>query len=251
VKLAEKVAIVTGGAKGIGEAVTRAFLDEGAFVVVVDIDEEAGNALIDELGAGKASFSKTDVSAGNQVEALMAATVKQHGRIDILVNNAGYHISKSVEETTEEEWNYIIDTNLKSTFLCSKFAIPHLRKTRGAIVNMSSMVGLVGQSKAGAYSATKGGQIAMTRGMALDFAADGVRANAICPGWVETPLVVDWFNQQPDPKAAREYIHGVHPLGRISDPVEIARAAVFLASDDAGSVTGVALPVDGAVTLGY
>jgi NAD(P)-dependent dehydrogenase (short-subunit alcohol dehydrogenase family) len=116
---------------------------------------------------------------------------------------------------------------------------------------MSSMVGLVGQSNAGAYSATKGGIVAMTKGMALDLASDGIRVNCICPGWVSTPLVEDWFGQQPDPEAARKYIFGVHPLGRIATPEEIGAVALFLASDAAGFVTGVAVPVDGALTLGY
>lgn len=116
---------------------------------------------------------------------------------------------------------------MKSTFLCSKYAIPHLRETKGAIINISSMVGLVGQSNAGAYSANKGGQIAMTKGMALDFAKDGIRVNAICPGWVQTPLVEDWFNQQPDPAAARRYIFGAHPLGRIASVEEIGGRRCF------------------------
>ena len=173
------------------------------------------------------------------------------GRLDVLINNAGYHISKNVEDTSEEEWDYILRTNLKSVFLCSKYAIPHLRKTQGAIVNMSSMVGLVGQRNAGAYSATKGGMIAMTRGMALDFAKDGIRVNCLCPGWVQTPLVEDWFSQQADPQAAKEYIYGRHPLGRIAAIEEVGNAVVFLCSEESSFVTGVALPVDGGVTLGY
>lgn len=249
-KLKDKVAIVTGGAKGIGAGIARSFLEEGASVVIADLDSAGAEALIGELGQ-RISFVETDVTDSSRVQKLVDSTVAAHGRLDIVVNNAGYHISKPVEHTSEEEWDFLIDTNLKSTFLCSKYAIPHLRTTKGCIINVSSMVGLVGQRNAGAYAASKGGQIAMTKNMALDLAADGVRVNAICPGWVATPLVEDWFSQQPDPAAARQYIYSVHPLGRISSISELGRAAVFLASGDASFITGTAMEIDGGVTLGY
>jgi NAD(P)-dependent dehydrogenase (short-subunit alcohol dehydrogenase family) len=248
-----KVAIVTGAAKGIGKGCAMVLAQAGASVAIADLDEAAGRALADELtSAGSAALAvKCDVSNSGDVRALIESVVAHFGGLDILVNNAGYHISKNIEVTSEQEWDYILRNNLKSVFLCSKYAIPHLRERRGCIVNMSSMVGLVGQTNAGAYSASKGGIIAMTKGMALDFAKDGIRVNCICPGWVQTPLVEDWFGQQPDPDAARKYIYGVHPLGRIATPEEVGRAALFLASDAAAFVTGVALPVDGALTLGY
>ena len=249
-KLQNQTAIVTGGAKGIGAGIVRAFCEEGAYVVIADLDEHAAAKLILELGA-HTSFHRTDVSSGADVQKLVASTVEINGSLDILVNNAGYHISKSVEDTSEGEWDYLINTNLKSTFLCSKYSIPHLRKSQGRIINVSSMVGLVGQRDAGAYAASKGGQIAMTKNMALDLAKDNVRVNAICPGWVATPLVEDWFGQQDDPSAARAYIYGVHPLGRIAAIEEIGKAAVFLASSDSSFVTGTALELDGGVTLGY
>lgn len=248
-----KAAIVTGGAKGIGKGCAVTLAVEGAQVAIADIDETVGRAAASEIAAsgGRALFVRCDVSKSADVQAAIDCVVSAFGRLDILINNAGYHISKSVEDTIEQEWDYIIDTNLKSVFLCSKFAIPHLRQTRGAIVNMSSMVGLVGQSNAGAYSASKGGIVAMTKNMALDLAKDGIRVNCICPGWVTTPLVEDWFGQQPDPAAARKYIYGAHPLGRIASTEEIGRAALFLASDAASFITGIALPVEGALTLGY
>ena len=248
-----KVAIVTGAAKGIGKGCAMVLAQAGASVAIADLEEAAGRALADEISAtGSAALAvKCDVSNGDDVRALIDAVVAHFGGLDILVNNAGYHISKNIEVTSEQEWDYILRNNLKSVFLCSKYAIPHLRERRGCIVNMSSMVGLVGQTNAGAYSASKGGIIAMTKGMALDFAKDGIRVNCICPGWVQTPLVEDWFGQQPDPDAARKYIYGVHPLGRIATPEEVGRAALFLASESAAFVTGVALPVDGALTLGY
>jgi NAD(P)-dependent dehydrogenase (short-subunit alcohol dehydrogenase family) len=252
-ELRGKVAIVTGAAKGIGKGCAMVLAQAGASVAIADLDEAEGRALANELSStGSAAIAvKCDVSSSDDVRALIENVVAHFGGLDILVNNAGYHISKNIEVTSEQEWDYILRNNLKSVFLCSKYAIPHLRERRGCIVNMSSMVGLVGQTNAGAYSATKGGIIAMTKGMALDFAKDGIRVNCICPGWVQTPLVEDWFGQQPDPDAARKYIFGVHPLGRIATPEEVGRAALFLASDAAAFVTGVALPVDGALTLGY
>ncbi len=252
-RLKDKIAIVTGSSKGIGEGIARVFSQEGAKVVVVCRTEDAGKKMAEEFGAsqGKAIFLKTDVTISESIQNMINTTVKTFGKLDILVNNAGYHISKNVEETSEKEWEFIINTNLRSTFLCSKYAIPHLRKTRGNIINISSMVGLVGQPNAGAYSATKGGQIAMSKGMAIDFAPDGIRVNVICPGWIQTPLVEDWFSQQKDPEAARKYIFGQHPLGRIGTIEECGKAALYLASDDAGFVTGITLDIDGGITLGY
>ncbi|MFH0795529.1 MAG: glucose 1-dehydrogenase [Candidatus Omnitrophota bacterium] len=252
-KLKDKVAIVTGSSKGIGEGIARVFSQEGARVVITCRTENEGRKMADELGAPgkKAVFVKTDVKNSQEIQAMINATIATFGKIDILVNNAGYHLSKNVEETSEEEWEFIINTNLRSTFLCSKYAIPHLRKTKGNIINISSMVGLVGQPNAGAYSATKGGQIAMTKNMAIDFAPDGIRVNVICPGWIQTPLVEDWFSQQKDPDAARKYIYGQHPLGRIGTIEECGKAALYLASDDAAFVTGITLNIDGGITLGY
>jgi NAD(P)-dependent dehydrogenase (short-subunit alcohol dehydrogenase family) len=252
-KLKNKVAIITGAAKGIGKGCALVFADEGAKVVIVDIDEKSGKQTETEIiqRNGVAKFIKTDLTSSAEVQAMINSVVDTFGQIDIMFNNAGYHISKNVEITSEEEWDYIINTNLKSVFMCCKYTIPHLRKTKGCIINMSSMVGLIGQSNAGAYSATKGGIVAMTKGMSLDFAKDDIRVNCICPGWVHTPLVEDWFGQQADPEKARQYIYSVHPLNRIATSEEIGNAAAFLASSEASFITGVALPVDGAVSLGY
>lgn len=252
-RLAGSVSVITGSAKGIGKGCALVFAREGSKVAIVDIDVRAGEETVREIAdsGGEARLFRADISDSAQVQSMISEVVEAFGRIDVMFNNAGYHISKSVEATSEEEWDYIINTNLKSVFLCSKYALPHLRKTKGCIINMSSMVGLIGQSNAGAYSASKGGIVAMTKGMALDFAQDGIRVNCICPGWVTTPLVEDWFSQQQDPGKAREHIYGAHPLGRIASIEEVGRAALFLASSDASFVTGVALPVDGAVSLGY
>jgi len=252
-KLKDKVAIVTGSSKGIGEGIARVFVKEGAKVVVVCRTEAAGQKMADELGAadGRAIFIRTDLTKTEEIKPMIDKTIETFGKLDILVNNAGYHLSKNVEVTTDEEWEFIQNTNLRSTFLCSKHAIAHLRKTKGNIINISSMVGVVGQPNAGAYSATKGGQIAMSKGMAIDFAPDGIRVNVICPGWIQTPLVEDWFGQQDDPEASRKYIYSQHPLGRIGTIEECGTVAAFLASDEASFVTGAVIAVDGGVTLGY
>lgn len=244
-----KTAIVTGGAKGIGKACAEVLAAAGYRVAILDKDESAAG--IASAIPGDCRSLTCDVSSYEDVRRAFERFVKESGRLDVLVNNAGYHISKSVEHTTEQEWDFILATNLKSVFLCSKFAIPLLRQSRGSIVNMSSMVGLVGQTNAGAYSASKGGIIAMAKGMALDLAPDGIRVNCVCPGWVSTPLVDDWFGQQRNPEESRRHIYALHPLGRISSADEVARAVLFLASEQASFITGIALPVDGAVTLGY
>jgi len=176
-----KIALVTGAAKGIGKGCATVLGQQGAAVAVADVDEPAGTSTVGELQTQgvRSLFVRCDVSIRAEVETLMSRVVAEFGRLDILVNNAGYHLSKSVADTSEQEWDYILNSNLKSVFLCSKYAIPYLRKNRGCIVNMSSMVGLVGQTNAGAYSASKGGTVAMTKGMALDLAVCGVRVNGI------------------------------------------------------------------------
>ena len=248
-----KVIAVTGGAKGIGQGCAQVMAGKGATIVIADNDEQAGppaEADLRERGA-EALFIPTDVSQSQAVTEMVERTIAEYGQLDCLLNNAGTHISKTVFDHTEEEWDRLIDINLKGYFLCTKAALPHLVAAKGNIINMSSMVGLVGQSRAVAYAASKGGIVAMTQALALDLAPHEVRVNCICPGWVTTPLVEDWFNQQPDPEEARQYIYSVHPLGRIATVEEVGEAAAFLGSDAASFITGIALPVDGAVTLGY
>jgi len=228
-RLKDKVAIITGSSKGIGEGCARVFAKEGAKVVITSRHEDEGERMRDIINneGGTAIYIKVDVSKSELVQNMVNKTISEFGKLDILINNAAYHISKNIEETTEEEWNFIVNTNLKSVFLCSKYAIPHLRKTKGLIINMSSMVGLVGQSNAGAYSATKGGIIAMTRGMALDFAKDRIRVNCICPGWIETPLVADWFSQQEDEKKQGNISIQYTPLAGLEQLRNVARLPFF------------------------
>jgi len=251
--LTNQVALVTGGAKGIGLGCARVLGRAGGAIAVVDIDVEAAQAAVQSLRAEgvTAEAYTANVGHADQVNQLVSAVVERFGRIDIVINNAGTHDSKGTEQASEADWDYILTNNLKSVFLVTKAALPALKATRGKIVNMSSMGGVVGQASAGAYTATKGGIIALTKNMALDFAPYGIRVNCICPGWVETPLVNTWFALQPDEAAARRYIASIHPLGRIASPEDIGEAALFLVSDASSFITGVALPVDGGVTLGY
>jgi len=252
-RLKDKVAIVTGGSKGIGAGICEVFCEEGAHCFVIARHKDGIDAKVKELRekGGKASGVVCDVGKSDQVRAMIDKVVAEAGRIDILMNNAGYHISKGVEELSEEEWDFLLDTNLKSMFLCTKYALPYLKETRGVVVNMSSMVGLVGQPNACAYAATKGGIIAMSKNMAIDLAQHGIRVNVICPGWIQTPLVEDWFEQQKDPQAAREYIYAQHPLNRIGTSQEVGKAALFLATEDSAFTTGSIIECDGGVTLGY
>lgn len=252
--LKNKVAIVTGGGQGIGKGIAEDFFDEGAIVIIADKNEIKGLEVAESLESAnpdRVLFIKTDVTRSESIKHMIDITLERFGQIDILVNNAGYHISKSVEDTEEDEWDFIINTNLKSTYLASKYAIPHLRVSQGCIIIISSMVGIVGQKNAGAYASSKAGQLGLTKNMALDLAPDKIRVNAICPGWVQTPLVEYWFSQQPDPRAARDQILSLHPLGRIGTVKEVSNAAVFLASEKGSFITGTEIKIDGAITLGY
>ncbi len=253
-KMKGMTAIVTGSTKGIGEGIAQVFASEGANVVITSRHPQDGPRMVGEckrLG-GDAIYVQCDVTDSESIRHMIGETVKAFGQIDVLVNNAGYHISKNIFDTTEEEFEFLYQTNLRSTFLCSKYAMPHLVRTKGSIINISSMVGLVGQPNSVAYSSTKGGQIGMTRSLAIDAAPLGVRVNVICPGWIQTPLVDEWFASQKDPEASRSYIFGAHPIGRIGTSEECGKAALFLAcSGDSGFITGITLNIDGGITLGY
>jgi NAD(P)-dependent dehydrogenase (short-subunit alcohol dehydrogenase family) len=252
-RLDGKVAFITGAARGIGEGCARVFAGEGAAVVIADIDE-AGSRRVEaaiQANGGKALFQYTDVTRAASIREGIDATLACFGRLDILVNNAGTHIPKGAEALSEEEWDFLLTLNLKSAFLTTKYAIGALKVSRGAIINMASLVGVLGQKDAIAYVASKGGLIAMTKALALDYAADGIRVNCILPAGVKTPLLQEWIDKQADPTATQREVDAWHRLGWTASPEEIGRAALFLASSDASFVTGVALPVDGGTSLGY
>jgi NAD(P)-dependent dehydrogenase (short-subunit alcohol dehydrogenase family) len=245
--LTDKVAIVTGGASGIGLAATVRLAREGAAVVIADIDAEHGEREAELLRGQslRAAFVQTDVASSADVQALVAATVELYGGIDILFNNAAYLALEnygSVTETSEAHWQRCIDVTLTGVFLCSKYAIGSMvKRGGGAIVNTASVGGLVGFGKHAAYCSAKGGVIQLTKEIAIDYAADNVRCNAICPGLIATPMNEAYLAD--DETLAKALEQPV--IKRPGRPEEIANAVVFLASDEASYITGAILPVDG------
>ncbi len=244
-----KVAVVTGGGSGIGDAVARAFAREGAKVVVADINTRGGERTADMIKeeGGDAIFVRTDVSSGLDVEAMVNKTVEAYGRLDCACNNAGT-LGRSVRthEMTEEEWMRIVGVNLKGVWLCMKYElIQMLKQGKGAIVNMASIAGVVAATASSAYGASKHGVVGLTKTAAVEYAQSGIRINSVCPGTTRTPMVEPRFDADPEEerRAASR-----HPMGRIGSPEEIAEAVVWLCSDAASFVTGHALSVDGGYT---
>ena len=250
-KLNGKVALITGGTTGIGYATAMLFLQNGAKVAITGRVKETGGEAIRKLkrqGLKECLFVQGDVSKPDDAERMVKETLRRYGKLDILFNNAGVWVSGDVEKTSEADWDKVLDINLKGCFLCSKFAIPHLKKTRGVIINTSSCDGLVGEPDAVAYCASKGGVVLLTKAMALDYAKCGVRVNCVCPGYVMTRMLEVDLPQGMSLENYLRIISKEHPIERIAEPEEIARAVLFLASDDSSFVTGVALPVDGGFT---
>lgn len=255
-KLANSVVLVTGASKGIGLGCTLACLRHGAKVAMIDLDSPAeAEEEIRENGFHPREdvlFSAADVRDTLAVQTAIERTVSHFGRLDGVINNAGWHPpATSLEETSVEDFEYLIRLNLTSTFIVCKYAIPHLRQTRGSIVNMSSAVALVGQDAAPAYVATKAGQLGLTRALALDFAGQGIRVNAVCPAGVNTPLMEEWAATQFSPKEALRMVDSWHPIGRMATKEEIGEVCAFLLSSEAAFITGQVVGVDGGATLGY
>jgi NAD(P)-dependent dehydrogenase (short-subunit alcohol dehydrogenase family) len=242
----DKVAIVTGGASGIGRATALAFAQEGASVVVADVMEQEGEETVKiiEDNGKKAIFIKTDVSKAADVQAMVDKTIKTYGRLDCAFNNAGIEgKSAPTAECTEENWDRVIAINLKGVWLCTKYEIPPMiEQGRGAIVNMSSVAGIVGFNGLPAYCASKGGIIQLTKTAALEYSNKGIRINAVCPGAIITPMLERIMAA--DPKMKQSILE-MHPIGRLGKPEEIADAVLWLCSDDASFVTGHPLVVDG------
>jgi NAD(P)-dependent dehydrogenase (short-subunit alcohol dehydrogenase family) len=246
--LKSKVALITGGASGIGRATALLFAQEGAAVQVADIDPELGRSAVQEIQSqgGRAGFILCDVTNTEDCRRAVDATLEQFGRLDILFNNAGIIRRADVVETTEEEWDRVLAVNLKSIFLMSKFAVPVMAKAGGgAIINTSSGWGLKGGPKAVSYCASKGAVVNMTRAMAIDHGAQNIRVNCLCPGDVDTPMLRHEAQQLGQPEAEFLAEAAIRPLRRFGKPIEIAQAVLYLASDASSYVSGAALLVDG------
>lgn len=246
--LQNRVAMVTGGASGIGRATATLFAREGAAVAVVDLDASAGQAVASEIASagGRAMFVKADVSRAEDVRHAVQATIARLGRADILVNSAGIIRRASVTETSEEDWDRVMAVNVKSVYLLSREVVPVMAATGGGvIINVASGWGLVGGRAAAAYCASKGAVVQLTRAMALDHARDRIRVACICPGDTDTPMLHDEAAQLGEEEEAFLADAAKRPLGRIGTPEDIAQAALYLASDAAAFVTGTTLVVDG------
>lgn len=243
-RLEGKTAVVTGGASGIGEEIAKFFADEGAKVVVSDIADEKDQKTVDAIKekGGEAVYFKADVSKADQVDAMISKCVDEYGRIDILVNNAGIVRQGKLEEFSEEDWNAIIDVNLKGVFLGIKRVVPEmLKEGKGKIINITSIAGLVGFDQTGAYCASKGGVIALTREAAVEYAPKKINVNCIAPGIIKTSMTDDMLE---DPET-RKNLEQTTLYPRFGKPADIASAAVYLASDESDFVNGETLVVDG------
>lgn len=242
------VVVVTGGNSGIGEAAVRRFASEGATVVIAARDAARSAAVAD--GSAAVEWVSCDVTHADDVAALAEHCRDRHSRVDVLFNNAGLiYRDRSVPTTSKEQWDSTIAVNLTGTFLASKALLP-LMSRGGAIVNNASYFGLVGGRGVAAYSAAKAGVVGLTKAMALDHAADGIRVNCVCAGSVDTPMLRGEMEEMGGVDAVRHLFEDKHPLGRIADPDEVAALVAFLASDEAAFITGAAVSIDGGLTAG-
>ncbi len=241
-RLAGRTAVVTGVGSGLGQAVAGELAAEGARVLGCDVNDAAGQQTMRGIG----SYLHADVSREADVQALIAAAVTAGGRLDIMVNNAAIQIEQELAETTEEQLDRILSVNLKGVFFGCKHAVREMRPAGGGvIVNVASILGLVGDGILAAYCAAKGGVLGITRATAVQYGRDNIRCNAVCPGDIDTPLVQAYFDTADDPAELRRQISSEYPLERIAQPREIARAVVFLAGDDSSFMSGQPLIVDG------
>lgn len=245
--MTQKTALVTGASSGIGTAIVRRLVEDGFRVMAAGRDRERTEALSDENRNVETWVG--DITAPEACADLVAACVKSFGRLDVLVNNAGIYVPADAEHTSNENWSQTMAVNLDAAFYLSRDALPHLRETKGVILNIASDWGLAGGKQAVAYCASKGGVVLMTKAMALDHADEGIRVNAICPGDVETPMLyAEGAARGLGPEEAVREADELSPTGRVTTPDEVAALAAFLASDAAAQITGAAIPIDGGNT---
>ena len=252
-RLQGKVAVVTGGCSGIGLATVRRFVEEGAKVVIGDIDDERGHALVGQLGGNRlATYVGVDVTSKDQVDALFATAKETYGSVDIAFNNAGISPPEdaSILDTDLDVWRQVQEVNLTSVYLCCQAALACMLEQRsGSIINTASFVAVMGAATSQiSYSASKGGVLSMSRELGVQFAREGIRVNALCPGPVNTPLLQELFAKDPE-RAARRLVHV--PMGRFAEPAEIANAVLFLASDESSFITANTFLVDGGISSAY
>lgn len=247
-RLEGKRTIVTGAGSGIGRAIALRFAGEGARVALADIDEQAARKVASEID-GKTLVRQTDVTRAPEVEALVSRVVEEWGGLDVMVNNAGIGIAATTVDTSEEDYEKVMDVCVRGTFLGMKYAIPAIRESGGgSVINMSSIAALVGLTDRAIYCAAKGAVLSMTRAAAIDHVAEGVRVNCIAPGTVETPWIERITARYDDPEEARARMQARQPHGRFVQPEEIASMAAYLASEESGSVIGACMVVDGGMT---
>lgn len=245
-----RVALITGAAAGIGAGIALRFAQAGYAVAAFDIDGAGAARMAEQLrGLAPSIAIDGDVSREEDVRAAAEKTMNEFGSLDVLVNNAGIEVNGSVSDLTAEAWDRQIDVNLRGVFLMSKYAIAKMRGRGGAIVNISSVHAFISYAGCAAYDATKSGLLGLTRAMALDHGVEGIRVNAICPGYIDTPLMDRWLDSAPDREEMLRQVLSYHPLGRMGTPRDIADAALFLASDAAAFISGASLVVDGAMSV--
>lgn len=251
-RLEGKTSIVTGGSVGIGAATCRLFADEGATVIITDIQDEQGKKLAEEINSsgGKAEYFHMNTSNESEVKTVFSSVFDNYGSLDVLVNNAGIGgASKPTDEITSEEWDAVMLVNVKGVFLCTKYAIPLMKQSGGgSIINLSSIYGIVGAPDAPPYHASKGAVRMMSKTDALLYASYNIRVNSVHPGFILTPMVEEFSEKSGDPKATQDYLISLHPLGRLGKAEEVAYSILFLASEESSFITGSELVIDGGYT---
>ncbi|WP_207534424.1 SDR family NAD(P)-dependent oxidoreductase [Desertivirga arenae] len=251
-QLKHKVIFLTGGTEGIGLECAKAYLNAGAQLAIVSNSAKSISEAALSLNGQPVIFLETDIAKSSKVEEAITETIFRFGKLDVIHNNAGIsNPSKPLHETTEEEWERLFEVNVKGIYNTTRFGIEELKKSKGNILNTSSLVGQIGQEIHAAYSATKGAINALTKSMALDYASFGVRVNAVAPAGVWTPMLRNWSKEQPDVSSIESYLNDIHPLGYCPEADVIADACLFLISQQARFITGCILPVSGGAELGY